>query len=172
MRNFDELKKKVESLTTASLESLLGKMRLLCSRPIAELSSFDAMERLEAIKDAAHDGRSEKANYYRLTCETLRSKLHGCSDAQFCDYRLPLQRDKDQEKIFDIMAKVEKLNRKRQDESSSRPRRDAAPGPYKSLRCYYCSKFGHTRLNCCKKKRYLDVASLSRANGQNSEAKK
>ena len=67
-------------MTTASLESLLGKMRLLCSRPIAEFSHSDAIQRLEAIKDGAHDGRSEKANHYKATCETRRSKVYGCSD--------------------------------------------------------------------------------------------
>ena len=78
MRNSDELKKKVESL-----ENLMGNIRILSSRPIAEFSRFEAMELLEAIKDATHDSKNEKANYCKLTRETLRSKLPGCSDAQF-----------------------------------------------------------------------------------------
>lgn len=72
MRNFDELKGKVESFTTASLESLLWKIRLPCFRPIVEFSRFDAMELLEVIKDLRMmAGMTEKANYHRLTCETL-----------------------------------------------------------------------------------------------------
>jgi len=62
------------------LENLLGKIRILSSRPIVEFSSFEAMKLIEAIKDATHDSKNEKANYYKLTCETLRSKLHGCFD--------------------------------------------------------------------------------------------
>ena len=52
-RNFTELQKRVESLTTPPLESLLGKVRILSARPIAEFSRFEAMELIEAIKDAA-----------------------------------------------------------------------------------------------------------------------
>jgi len=116
---------------------LLGKIRIMTSRPIAEFSRFEAMDLLEAIKHAAHDGKSEKANYYRLTCETLRSKLHACSHVQFHEYLLPLLGDKDQEKILDIMIKVDKHNRKCQDRGSSRPGRDEAPAPYTSVHCYY-----------------------------------
>lgn len=94
------------------------------------------MDLLEAIKDAAHDAKNEKANYYRLTCESLRSKLHGCSDAQFREYLLPLLGDKDQKKILDIMSKVNKHNQKRLDRGSSRPRRDGPPAPYRSVHCF------------------------------------
>ena len=166
------MQKKVESLTSASLENLLGKIRIMTSRPIAEFSRFEAMELLEAVKDAAHDGKNEKANYYKLTCETLRSKLHGCSDAQFREYLLPLLGDKDQEKILDIVAKVDKHNRKRQDRSFSRPRRDVAPVPYRSVRCYYCQRVGHTKLTCYKRKRDLGVAPSSGTNGVGSGAGK
>ena len=65
----------------------------------------------------------------RLTCETLRSKLHSCSDAQFRQLLLPLLGDKNQEKILDIMAKVEKSNRNRQGRGFSRPRTEASPSP-------------------------------------------
>ena len=58
-RNFTELQKRVESLTTPPLESLLGKVRILSARPIAEFSHFEAMELIEAIKDAAQDSKHE-----------------------------------------------------------------------------------------------------------------
>ena len=172
MRNLEEVKRKVESLTTSSLENLLGRIRNLASRPIAEFSRFEAMELLEAIKNAAHDSKNEKANYYRLTCETLRSKPHSCSDAQFREYLLPLLGDKDQEKILDIMAKVEKSNRNRQERGFSRPRSEADPAPYRSIRCHYCQRFGHTRSTCYKRKRDLGVMPQGRANGATSDGKK
>ena len=140
----------------------------MTSHPIAEFSRFEAMDLLEAIKDAAHDGKSEKANYYRLTCEALRSKLHACSDVQFHEYLLPLLGDKDQGKILDIMMKVDKHNRKRQDRGSSGPRRDEAPAPYRAVRCYYCQRFGHTKSTCFKQKRDLAVVHSSGANGGGS----
>ena len=61
----------MEALTTSSLNSPLGRIRNLAPDPIAEFSSFKAMELLEAIKNAAHDSKNEKANCYKLTCERL-----------------------------------------------------------------------------------------------------
>ena len=75
-RNFNELQKKVESLTTSSLESLWGKVRTLSACAIAEFCRF------EAIKDAAQDSKHSRANYYKLVCETLHSKIHCTSDGQ------------------------------------------------------------------------------------------
>ena len=110
-RKFTELQKRVESLTTLSLESLLGKVRILSACPIAEFSRFEAMELIEAIEDAAQDSKHDRANYQRLACETLCSKLHSSSDGQFHDYLLPLLGDKDQEKVLEIEAKVDKHTR-------------------------------------------------------------
>lgn len=103
-RKFTELQKRVESLTTLSLESLLGKVRILSACPIAEFSRFEAMKLIEAIEDAAQDSKHDRANYQRLACETLCSKLHSSSDGQFHDYLLPLLGDKDQEKVLEIEA--------------------------------------------------------------------
>ena len=76
------MQKRVESLTTSTLESLLGKVRTLSACPIAEFSRFEAMELIEAIKDAAQDSKHDRANYYKLACETLRLKIHCTSDGQ------------------------------------------------------------------------------------------
>ena len=162
----------MESLTTSSVNNLLEIIRNLASRPIAEFSRFEAIELLEAIKNSAHDSKNRKANYYRLTCETLRFKLHSCSDAQFRDHLLPLLGDKDQEKILNIIAKVEKSNRNRQGRVFSRPRSEADPDPYRSIRCYYCQRFGHTRSTCYKRKRDLGVMPPGRTNGATSDGKK
>ena len=57
----------------------------------------------------------------------------------------PLLGDKDQEKVLEIVAKVDKHTRGRQERSFTRPPpRDAASAPYRSFRCYYCQRFGHT----------------------------
>ena len=61
-RNFHELKKKVQSLTSASSENFLGKIGIMNSHLIAEFSWFEAMELLEDIKDAVHDDKDEKAD--------------------------------------------------------------------------------------------------------------
>jgi hypothetical protein len=72
------------------------KVMNLASRPLGDFSRFDTMGMLEAIKNSAHDNQHEHTNYYRLTYETLRSKLSVSSD------------DKDQAKVLEIIAKVEK----------------------------------------------------------------
>ena len=52
--------------------------------------------------------------------------------------------------------------------NGSRPRRDEAPAPYRSVCYYYCQGFGHTKSTCFKQKRDLAVAHSSGANGGGS----
>jgi hypothetical protein len=133
-------------------------MRNLASRPIAEFSRFEALDLLEAIKNSAKDTNHEKANYYRLTYETLRSKIN-TSDEQFRELLLPLLGDKDHERILDIVAKVEKNYRRRQRDGNG-PRRASANSPYgRSVRCFYCNKMGHTQNTCFKRKKDLGEPS-------------
>lgn len=167
-RKFTDLQKRVESLTTLSLESLLGKVRILSACPIAEFSRFEAMELIEAIEDAAQDSKHDRANYQRLACETLCSKLHSSSDGQFHDYLLPLLGDKDQEKVLEIEAKVDKHTRRCQERKfTGPPHRDATLAPYKFFHCYYHQRFGHTRATCFKRK--SDLAESSPRNANNKQ---
>jgi hypothetical protein len=76
-QKYAELQAKVDLLTTSSLESLLMKIRKSASRPLGEFSRFEAMDLLEAIKNAAEDNRHEKANYY-----TLAYELNSSTEAQ------------------------------------------------------------------------------------------
>lgn len=106
-----------------------------CPRPIAEFSRYETIKLSEAVKDAAQDSKHDRANYFRLTSENLRSMLHSSCDGHFRDYLLPLLGDKDQEKVLEIVVKVEKHTRGRQERSFARPpRRDTASVPYKSFR--------------------------------------
>jgi hypothetical protein len=63
-RTYAELKARVDSLTTLSLDDLLMKVRNLASRPLPDFSRFDAMGLLEAINNSAHDNQHKRANYY------------------------------------------------------------------------------------------------------------
>ena len=69
------------------------------------------------------------------------------------------------------MAKVEKSNRKRQGRGLSRLRSEADPAPYRSIRCYYSRRFGHTSSTCYKWRRDLGVMPPGRANGATSDGK-
>lgn len=128
------------------MENLLTRIRHLATRPTVEFSKFEAMELLEALKNSARDTNHAKANYFKIACETLRGKLHQCNDESFKAYLLPILGDKDQEKILDIMAKVQKNTSR--GGPSTQPRRQGRPLPYRSIRCFYCHKFGHTKQTC------------------------
>jgi hypothetical protein len=138
------------------------KIRNLASRSIAEFSRFEAMDLLEAIKNTAQDNKHEKQNYYKLTYETLRAKVNSSTDDQFRAFLLPLFGDKEQEKILDIVTKVEKNHARRRQTTTLPPymTRAATASPYRSIRCYYCQKFGHTRNTCYKLKRDQEQSNV------------
>ena len=140
--------RKIESLAASSVDSLLTKIRNLASRPIPEFNKFEALELLEALKYAAQDVKQEKTGYFWLTFETLRTKMNQ-SNEQFRNFLLPLLGDKDHEKILEIVAKVEKTNRR----THGKQGRATATAPYSVFRCHYCGRPGHTRANCFKRKR-------------------
>ena len=106
---YDELKKSMDSLTKSSVDNLLEKIRHLASGPVPEFNRFEALDVLQALKNAAQDTKHEKAGYYRLTFETLRGKVDEPND-QFRNFLLPMLGDKDQEKVLEMVTKVEKNN--------------------------------------------------------------
>ena len=144
----------MDSLTKSSVDNLLEKIRHLASRPVLEFSRFEALVLLEALKNAAQDTKHERAGYYRLTFETLRGKTDEPND-QFRNFLLPLLGDKDQEKVLEVVAKVEKNNRRKLVRQNSGPGRRAMTDPYMGVRCYCCNRPGHIQINCFKWRRDL-----------------
>ena len=104
-------------LTKSSVENLLRRLVSLASRPLVEFSKYEALELVDALKNAAHDSKHGKEAYYRLVFETLRGKLDQPND-QFRNYIFPLLGDKDHEKVLDVVAKVEKNNIRHMQKSS------------------------------------------------------
>ena len=74
---------------------------------------------------------------------------------QFRNFLLPLLGDKDQEKVLEVVAKVQKNNRRKSVRQNSGPGRRAIAAPYMGVRCYYCNRPGHIQINCFKWKRDL-----------------
>ena len=95
------------------------------------------------LLNASHDAHHDKAGYYRLTFETLRGKMNQ-TDKQFL---FPLLGNRDQEKILEIVAKVEKTNQRATRETFSQPRR-AVAAPYPNVCCFYCNRSGRFRAHC------------------------
>ena len=57
----------------------------------------------------AQDTKHKKAGYFRLVFETLCGKADEPNN-QFHNFPLPLLGDKEQEKVLEVVAKVEKNN--------------------------------------------------------------
>ena len=90
--------------------------------------------------------------------ETLRGKVDDPSD-QFRNFLLPLLGDKDEEKVLEVVMKVEKNNRQKLMRQNPGPRRRVIVAPYMGVRCYYCNRLGHIQINCFKRKRDLGGSS-------------
>lgn len=67
---------------------------------------------LESLQLTAQDTKHDRQNFYRLVYQTVRGKLDVPRD-QFRSLVLRLLGNKDHEKIFDCVAKVEKHYRSR-----------------------------------------------------------
>ena len=108
------MKADVDTLSCASVDSLLTKIKSLASRPIMEFNKYEVLDLLEAMKNTAHDVRHEKEGYFRLVYETLRGKLDQ-PNQMFRSFLLPPLGDKDHENCGEsgIVAKVEKKNNNR-----------------------------------------------------------
>lgn len=132
-------------LNASSVDQLLSRIQQLTTRPVPEFNRYDALALVESLKNTAHDTHHEKAGYYRLTFETLRGKMDE-TDERFRNFLLPLLGDKDQERILDIVSKVEKKHQGVKDTASSSRRTPYVP--YRNLRCFYCNRFGHFQARC------------------------
>ena len=122
---------------------------------------------LEALKNAAQDAKHEKAGYY--TFETLHEKVALPND-QFCNFLLPFLGDKDQERVLDVIAKVEKNNHRNPGKQDFRAAGRAVSAPYyRPLCCYYCNRFGHVKLHCLQWKREMGASGVSRGPSQQSQ---
>ena len=62
----------MDTLSCASVDSLLTKIKNLASRPIVEFKKYEVLDLLEALKNTARNVRHEKEGYFRLVYETLR----------------------------------------------------------------------------------------------------
>ena len=66
------------------------------------------------------------------------------STEQFHNFLLPLIGDKDHEKVPEIVAKVEKTNRR----THGKLGRETATAPCSVFRCHYRGRPGYIRVNC------------------------
>ena len=101
----------------------------MASRPIPEFNKFESLDLLEASKNAAQDTKHEKTGYYKFAFDTLRGKINEPNE-QLRNFLLPLLGDKDQEKVLEVVAKLDKNNRRRQTRQNPGGERKVRAVPY------------------------------------------
>ena len=114
---------------------------------------------LESLQHTAQD-RHERQNFYRLVYQTVRGKMDVPHDQL---KSLILRLAKDHEKVFDVVAKVEKHYRRNNRGVSTlnpydrghRVRGSRGSEDNRSVGCFYCGKIGHFKINCNQRKRDL-----------------
>ena len=142
-QELQRLRSSVKAMTMASVESLVQRLLDYSSRPLSNFNKFDALAMMDTLHNTAHDTHHAKDNYYRLAYQTVRAKTD-LPSAQFRSLLLRLIGDKDHEKVFDIVSKVEKSFKRDQSDTGSTSR---IPSAGRSLArspcCYYCHHPGH-----------------------------
>ena len=149
------LEESLASFPQASVENELKKFMLYASRPLSEFKKFEALEMLEALQNVSHNRKHEREGYYCLVYQTARSKVELLNE-YFRSLLLRLLGDKDHERVFDTVTKVEKNFRPKNRTTPGRfmgPSAGKAGGFPRSSgpRCFYCQNFGHLRANCFKR---------------------
>jgi hypothetical protein len=77
------------------------------ARPLTEFNKYEALEMTEELQNAANDRNHPKERYYRVVYQTLREKME-VPPVQFRALLLRLLGDKDQERVSEMVSKVEK----------------------------------------------------------------
>ncbi|CAH3147770.1 unnamed protein product [Porites evermanni] len=70
----EELKKSMDALSRCLVDNPLEKIRHRASRLVPEFNRFEALDLLEALKNAAQDTKHEKVGYFRFAFDTLGGK--------------------------------------------------------------------------------------------------
>ena len=117
-----------------------------------------------------------KASYFSAVFQSLKGKLL-VSDDQFRRYLLVLLGDKEEERVFDKMSKVNKAFK-----SSARPESFREPrsfGQFRQrraqmefIRCYACQGYGHYARNCRVRSRGGEEQTPEAKRGRWSENRK
>ena len=96
-----------------------------------------------------------KLPHFSAVYEAMKHKMSAPPE-QFRKYLVALLGDKAQEKVFDILAKVDKtlrLDRELAPRRGFAERRPQGGQASKLLHCYYCRALGHVHYRCFKRQR-------------------
>ena len=134
---------------------MLSQIRRLVASKSLLFSKDHALDCLLQLKILSKESNHPKAGFYSAILDALREKI-SCHDDQFKKYISVLLGDKDQEKVLDMISKVDKAAKVKPPSDSSS---DAGPSGsslrvkrrYRRLdgvRCFNCGRFGHYQNQC------------------------
>lgn len=126
------------------MDSTLADIRLLLKAP--SFSKDQALDLLLNLKMVAKETNHPRAGFFDEAFRSLREKS-ATPDVQFRKYLEVILGDKDQQKVLDMMSKVDKSMR------LSTPGFNRVPGrgrghSFRSVQCYHCRRFGHYQSYC------------------------
>ena len=143
--------KHLEELQEVSVESTLQDIRSLLKSPA--FSKDQAFDYLLTLQLVAKEKKHAKAGYYEAILRAMRDKSSVDID-QFKRYLEVLIGDKDQEKVLDLISKVDKAAKRKGSfsESSAAPKRGrGGAGRRAGVQCFHCLGYGHYQSYCPQK---------------------
>ena len=136
----------LEALQNDSVDGVLKKI----IRDVNSHETFSkdvALDHVLNLKVVSKETNHEKASYYAAVFQAMKGKMQVPVD-QFKRYLLVLIGDKDQEKVYEKMSKVDKsFDRNR---SGARDTFKTPKWGFNRIRCYNCQGFGHYARDCTR----------------------
>ncbi|KXJ20995.1 hypothetical protein AC249_AIPGENE14112 [Exaiptasia diaphana] len=157
--------KALEDAQNRTVDSLLDEIRHFLKSPV--FTKDKALDLLLDLKLVARETKHAKTGYFEACLKTMREKS-SVPPEQFKKYLEVLLGDKDQEKVLDMVAKVDKASR-----SAAPNRRASRPGPYsrsvqgrpgrQNVQCYWCQGYGHYQAACPERRNSTSKSPKSNA---------
>jgi hypothetical protein len=139
-----------------SVESILAKIRAMINKSDRAFDKNEAFDLLIELKALATTEKHRDTPLFQAVFTAMKQKME-VPPQQFRKYLAALLGDKHQEKVFDVLAKVDKSfkldGELKAQHSNKSPSQGEGPKPKKAIRCYYCDGLGHTRDRCFKRMR-------------------
>ena len=158
--------KMLEDSQKPSVESTLHQVRMLLKAPI--FSKDQALDYLLSLSMVAKESSHAKAGFYQAVLRALRDKANS-SEAVFKKYLEVLLGDKDEEKVMEMMAKVDKSSK-----HSLATHTSGGPGAsgrglgrFGNIQCFHCNQLGHY-MSHCPRRVYFRRGGRGRANRRDS----
>lgn len=141
--------KVLEDAQKATVDSLLDEIRHFVKSPI--FTKDKALDLLLDLKLVARETKHTRMGFFDAILKTMREKVT-VSQEQFKKYLEVLLGDRDQEKVLDMIAKVDKASKVASNKRTPRPspysRNSSGRPGRQNVQCYWCQGYGHYQAAC------------------------